>query len=847
MNATGNFHVYRSSAGSGKTFTLAKFYLSLILKQKSTYYFKHILAITFTVKAAAEMKERIIDYISGFADPTASTDEHRLMLSLISKEINSDETIIITRSKAILNAMLHDYSNLSIYTIDKFVHRLVRSFASELGLNPDFEVEIDSKQLIDRVVSAVMDKVGVDAEISKLILEYSKYQIQSDKYWDVTSSLETLAFELNSEDFFIQSGYTEKLNPALIFKVQNDLRDRIEHTKSMAQEIGHRINHLLERFNIKPKDLYQGSRGVLGYFNAAIACDFSKLVTPNNYVLQTIESHKWQSGSKNPSVIELQDELEGGLASLLEQIDEFKDALLFQNILPHLFKLGLISELRMLFAEIKSDENQQLLSDFYKLLSDRFNKDQTPFIYERLGAKYHHILIDEFQDTSRLQWQNLLPLFENTIAEGNRSLLVGDAKQSIYRFRGSEPDQFVNQPVNNRPTDVLLQSEFNKSVLDSNYRSLPSIVRFNNRFFKELSQQFLQPNEQPFYDDVEQKPIKKAGGIVTIKAIDLEENCTIEESLFPNIEKSIASRIKAGVQPSNICLLFQRNSDASFFAGKLLEAGYSVTSDESLLLSNNLKIQLLIATIEAYTNSLDQFFQQRFLARIYQNNLLIGDYHEIATWLKTDKASFAQLCNRLQLKLNQSLFNQDSFGIMLGLIQLFNLNSRDVFIKKILDYALLYDETSTYLKHSFLDQWAKDAEKLSIEVSANVNALQVMTIHKSKGLEFPFVYVYLPKFQAKSTTKTFAWINQTQIENLETAMVPCSSLKNTRYESLYTEEKAKTNVDLINALYVAFTRAKEGLEVFTLNSNGKLGATPLSFIQDWNEWDAEKMELHYSY
>ena len=842
MDSKGNYHVYRSSAGSGKTFTLAKFYLSLILKNKPQDYFKHILAITFTVKAAAEMKTRIIDYLSGFANSQILTKDHELMISLISNDLSLGKEAIQKRSQLALNAILHDYSSLSIFTIDKFVHKLVRSFATDLGLNPDFEVEIDSKQLIERVVNETLNTVGIREDITRLVLEYSKHQVDSEMYWDVTSNLETLANELNSEDFYLQARGLSHIRPAVVFKIQKTLKTKHDDTARSVSNLGQKAMDLITSLGLSIKDFAFSSKGVYSFFQAAIDENLNKIVSPNSYIQKALEEDKWQSATKSEVVLDIKDALHEILSQLIGLESEIRNAIFYKKLIPQLYSIGLISEFEHLFTEIKFNENQQLLSDFYKLLSDRFDQDQTPFIYERLGNKYKHILIDEFQDTSKLQWINLLPILENSLADGNSSLIVGDAKQSIYRFRGSEPGQFVNQPNNNRPTDRLLSGEYNPHVLDSNYRSSKSIVEFNNRFFTDLSTNYLETDYKEFYTDLIQQNKRASKGYASVTAVEKVDDLSIQELLFDPILQKIKSFLNSEkANPGDICLLFQKNSDAAYFAGRLLQFGFPVTSDESLLLKNNRCVQLIISTIQAQENPYDPFAQQVWLSRLYMSGK-INEYHKLAQWLKTERANFNILSTKLALKWPNAIFNQDSFGIIWSLVKIFQLSTEDIFIKSLLDFSLLYDENAAYLRTSFLEHWASKSEKLSIE-NSDADSIQVMTIHKSKGLEFPHVIVYLPEFQLRKTTKKFAWIDDFSIENLPKTMVTLDSLSKTNYEGQLDEEKSKSSVDLLNSIYVALTRPRETLDILTLGKKGEVASKPIKFIQDWDEWNKDTMSL----
>lgn len=844
MSHKGNFQVYRSSAGSGKTFTLAKFYLALIFNQKSPHYYRHILAITFTVKAATEMKQRILYYLSGFAKPNKRKPDQDVMLKLLVKETGFEPQTLEKKSQTVLNAILHDFNSFSVFTIDKFVHRLVRSFSSELGLNPDFEVEIDQQIVAEQAVTLIINEVGRNPDITRLILEYTKSNISENKSWDVTEPLLSLARSITSEDFFINQQSFKLLSPKEVFEIQERLKDEVRSFKNEIREIGINALNLLRDHEIHVKDLSHTKTGFYSILKSSSLGQVDKIAPiTNKNAIKAFNNDAWQSSTKNPAVLQVQDQLRNAMQRLFDLEQKAQHVKLFERVIPQLFKIGLVSEFLVTFSKIKEEDNQQLLSDFYTLIAKRFKGDNAPFIFERLGNRYHHILIDEFQDTSKLQWNALLPLVSNSLAEGHQSLIVGDAKQSIYRFRGSDPEQFVNQPHNNNPSDNLFASEFNLNVLDSNFRSSPTVVNFNNRFFQSLSKSFLKEEYQDYYSDLIQNPVKQDNGSVLIQGIPESDETDFRTLAFESIRTKIDSLLSPQRDSaSDICILFHKNSDASFFAGQLIEHGYPVSSDESLLLEKNKQIQLLISVLDAHAKPRDEYALQHLIVRLYWTKKLKSSIHEVSIWAKKNKVSFSELLLHEGIRLSDNCFDQNAFGTLACLCQAFNLNVDDIFVSSLLDFALKFDESTIHLKTSFLDYWHREKARLSIEKNDS-HSIQIMTIHKSKGLEFKHVLIYLSPNNKHNPTKSVTWTEIRQIPELSFTMLETAKLKDTILGEHYDEEKDRTNVDIINTLYVAFTRAKISLNIFCKLKSEQLEPNYMRFIKDWDSWDPEKNKL----
>lgn len=846
MNQKKTFIVYKSSAGSGKTFTIAKTYLSLILSKPNPNYFKRILAITFTVKAASEMKERIIGYLASMAGREKGRKDAIQMLKLLAQETKLTPEEIKLRSEQVLLCLLHDYNDFAILTIDKFIHRLVRSFASDLNLTPDFEVEIDQNRINDLVIAELMAKAGLDSKTTEILLQFVEHQISEDKSWNIDSLLLETVNELNSESFFLNREKFKSIDSEDILIAKTWLNDTIQKYEHDVKILGQKAISLIGSNGVDSSDFYQGSRGILGFFSAAAKSDLSKL-QPNSYALKTIEENKWQSSSKNQIVKLIADDLKMIFLDLNELSRQVGKIRFYIKVKRNLFMLGLISELNQLIQQVRGDENLKTLSDFYRILNMNLSEESASYIYERIGNKFNHILIDEFQDTSILQWQSLQPLLINSLSEGFESVIVGDAKQAIYRFRGSEPNQFVSLPDSSNGSGFLFKSLYQEFTLSKNFRSSKSVVAFNNQYFKEIIAN-LTPEISQVYQDLEQQHFSEKSGFVRINAFEFEESNKLDTAVVQIIQR-IKTVLNEGVfKPKDFCLLFQRNHDATYAASRLLSEGYQVISDESLMLIHNPKINLLISTLQAFKNNTDSFHLQAWLIRLHQNQIVTESYYFEALKLKTEKNNFRKLVKQLNLKLDfQELNAGESFSGLAYLCKVFNFSLNDPFVSRFLDFALEFENSSHYLKAGFLEYWAEKGNKISIELLDSPTAIRVMTIHKSKGLEFPVVFVYLPEIDTKRTTKSQIWLHgNLEIPKIDSLLVDTSALKDSQFHLLYQNELDATMLDLLNTYYVALTRASNHLEVFTPAKNAQLSNSWFSHIENWPSWNKENLYLEFT-
>ena len=442
------FKVYNASAGSGKTFTLVKEYLKIILTAENEFEFQKILAITFTNKAAAEMKHRVL---STLKDASQKIDNDIVKGLIVETGISDYE--IVQKSKRILKNILYNYASFHINTIDSFTHKLIRTFSLDLGLPLDFEVEMDTDPLLQETVDLLISKIGEDKELTDVLVTYALGQVDDDKSWNITDSLVNVARLLLNEENEVEISKLINTNLSDFRKLETKLRAYLKDTEEIFKQVGEQAILLIDE-----QDITYNS-----FSSSAIPNYFKKFVSGWSTVEQELAIAAVQkcfdSGNfypktktKDPKKIEDRDKIDGIKEDLYPLFDlskklieaHFGQYFLVKRILKSLVPLAVLSYIHKEFTHLKEENNICVNAEFNRVISKQIKNEPVPFIYERLGEKYQYFFIDEMQDTSELQWQNLIPLIANSLSQGEGKLmLVGDAKQSIYRWRGGKASQFV--------------------------------------------------------------------------------------------------------------------------------------------------------------------------------------------------------------------------------------------------------------------------------------------------------------------------------------------------------------------------------------------------------------------
>lgn len=491
-----SFTVYKSSAGSGKTFTLVKEYLNMVLKKPSS--FRNILAITFTNKAANELKERVLSYLR---ELSADTNEQsfavkKFMLPILIEETGLDQATVKERAGTTLSLILHNYSDFAIGTIDSFVHRIIKTFAYDLKLPLSFEVELDDEEHLNRAIDILISRIGIDEDLTNILINFTKLKTSEEVDWQIEKDLLKFSKTLISEDGREAIDKIKELSSADFREIAQKTLKFIKDFKNQITPITKSAVDLINSKNISDHSFYYGTKGISAYFKKLSRAN-NEDFNPNTYVKKTIDEDIWYSKKVDLAELDLIDSIKDELKNYYLQLEQILNQNLerfhlYQIIYKQIYAVAVLSEIGKILEEQKHLNNIIHISEFNKRVADIVFNEPVPFIYERLGERFKSFLIDEFQDTSVLQWQNFIPLIDNSLAEGHFNMIVGDGKQAIYRFRNGEVEQFAKLPELFEAKHLPLAKEREQTLkrnylekhLTRNYRSKREIIEFNNQFLK---------------------------------------------------------------------------------------------------------------------------------------------------------------------------------------------------------------------------------------------------------------------------------------------------------------------------------------------------------------------------
>ncbi|MDD5508054.1 MAG: UvrD-helicase domain-containing protein [Bacteroidales bacterium] len=850
-----SFEVFSSSAGSGKTFTLVKEYLKIVLQDPA--HFRNVLAITFTNKAANEMKSRIISSLTLLASTDGSNDEEdrARLVSILCKEMTLSPEQVMTLSQKALALILHHYSDFAVTTIDSFVYRILRTFAYDMQLPVDFDVEMDTDRLITKAVDLLISKAGIDDRITRLLVGFTEYKASEEYHWQIEEDLRNFAENLIAEDGYDKLHHLRNLSLDDFYSLRNKLYQMVRQFEETLSEKARSIIALIETEAIPPSAFYQHDRGFYGFVNRIAQRDFSKLV-PGAYVIETLEKGKWFSSTASitdrEAIQSIRSELTHRFRDMVFFIDGHKQHYaLYRLLFQHIYPLALLHEVEKVISEMRQQTGAIHISEFNKRIAAIVLNEPVPFIYERLGERFRHYLVDEFQDTSILQWQNLLPLIENSLASGHFNMVVGDPKQSIYRWRNGEVEQFVRLPriyrrrdsVTDLEREKALERHFHRNSLITNYRSGDDIVQFNNSFFRFL-RNLLPGNMVQIYDDVEQQPVpSNRGGFVHVEFFG--EQAPDEDFGQYNLRRVgeiMDELVMDGFSLEQVAILCRSNADASKLARYLLENGKQVISSESLLLKNSPEI-VFLTSLMSFLNEPDPVLELAVVRYLCHTGKLRAEEWDSSLVRNAKVKEYNPLDFYSTLQENRigcdpgSLIRLPIYELVEHLIRIFSLyDMESPFIQFFLDAVLDFScKTGNDLKE-FLSWWEEKKETLSIIAPQGSNGAQIMTIHKAKGLQFPVV-IYPFADESLRMTKRFAWldIDDPEIPELKAAVLKISQkLTDAGQLSFYEEEKNKSFLDMVNLLYVVLTRASKRLYVITRKPGKKEDQTasiPAFFYQ----------------
>ncbi len=824
--------IYKASAGSGKTFTLSRNFLLLLFQEKDNY--KHILAATFTNKATEEMKSRIISELHTLAKGHESA--HRSYLLKHLPFIKSEEELN-RRAQHTLSNILHDYSHLSITTIDRFFQKIIRSFAREMHVSSNYSIELDDKAVLQKVSEQLffdLEKKG-NEDLVNWMTSFAEEQIENGNSWNFSESIGKLSQEFLSEDYKRASSKNEKaLGDFIVLKSflskitkhQMQIKDELKSTAQRGVSIAE--SHSLVATDFK----YGKSSGINFLYQTASGNIPEKLGARTLDMLENQEAYYTKTAKQKEEIIAA---CNAGLTdSLLLTVQKWKQLFpMYQSIeliRANFYSLGILSDLERQLKNYTDDNNILLLSNSNELIANIIADSDTPFIYEKTGSSYRHFMIDEFQDTSQLQWSNLKPLISNSLGEGNENLIVGDVKQSIYRWRNSDWKQ-LDHGIRNEFT-----SRAHEEVLPTNWRSHEGIIRFNNTLIsttaKHLQERFIsemdseeasdaaQLFESAYADIIQQVPDKAPqGGFVSMQFYHKDNNDNWQEDTIEKLPGIIEQAQDRGYQLSDIAILVRRNTEGAQISRYLLnyaathpdsKYNYNVISDEALWVSGSYDVQFLINIFKyivqpgSIVSSQLNMLYSNYLSEKTQGNKLIWN----SSILHPDIVE--------KLKNLTSLSLLESTEELISRFQLGSEASEAIFIQSFIDIVNDFEYQQSGGINEFLTWWDESGKTRSVSTPEGQDAINILTVHKSKGLEYKIVIVPFLDWEI-AKDKGYLWTTTTEEPLNEIPYLPVrlsSKLKKSLFKKEYEGEKLLQYIDSLNLLYVAFTRAKVALYAF---------------------------------
>jgi ATP-dependent helicase/nuclease subunit A len=834
-------NIYRASAGSGKTYRLTEDYIHLLFDRDRDRVHRRILAVTFTNKATDEMKARILKELYAL-----SIGEDSPYRSGLIKKFGMSEDEVNDKARKILVALLHDYSSFSISTIDRFFQQVIRSFAREIGVHGGYNLELDSDSTLIQSVDNMFLELSKEEnrQLLNWLTQFAEDRIEQSENWNPRRNIEDLGKEVFKENYQHKA---EDVNKKLhdrefLQNYRRELRTIQIEFEAKIQSLAHQGIDILNKHNLTYAD-----------FSYSATKDYDKLLSGSLEIGKRFaalaESSENCYGKKTPQHIinAIETAYFSGLqVNISEIVQQLSTGIIPYNsagiILKHINTLGILSDLAMQIKKLTDEQNTMLISDANMLLNRIIDNSETPFVYEKTGIHIDHFMIDEFQDTSTLQWKNFYPLISNSLASGKFNLVVGDVKQSIYRWRNSDwklLDQQIQKDF--RPEQV------NEENLDTNWRSDKNIVDFNNEFFR-IAAQLLQQKlnvglEQVIpayphlaeltqriehaYGQVFQKKATKAGeGYVSFNFIfseDTEEKWK-DESLnrLPALLEDVQNR---GYKPEDVAVLVRTNGEARDVIQKLLNYknstdakenfSYDIMGVEGMPVSHASSVRFIVGILKLMVQP-DDTIQQTIVNFEYARAVLHLPEIEALNACFVKSKNHYHLFGEEEKTQLATLRNFSLYDMVEKIISIFgvgNWANEAVFIQAFQDVVYKYTSTKNSDLYSFLDWWEKYGAKQSVSTPDSLNAFRVMTIHKSKGLDFKVVIIPFCdwKMDAKSGfLKNIIWCEPKEEPFSQLPLIPVeysSKLGQSVFAADYYDELMHQFIDNLNVAYVAFTRS----------------------------------------
>lgn len=906
------FKIYSASAGSGKTYTLTKEYLRLALGEglmlpndvpyRGTY-FRHILAVTFTNAAANDMKERILRELAGMAQDNPSTDPFLRDLTTALTAIpatdpgfNEQVDEVRRRAKRLFQAILHRYSDFAVSTIDSFTQRLVTAFTDELGLPYSFEVELETDLVLEVAVDNLIERVGTGdmATITAILKQiFDETARAGNSVYTIAESLREFGKIITSDQHYEALSRIAGLQPTELRTIREQLRAFIDGSDARVKALGQRAWQVITDAGLDVDDFAQKSRGPGAFFREVATGDTDRSISDtlrklfDKGELYPAKVTKALQGIVQSITPDLTTCFEG---ILLERNTHGQLLALFRAIDPNVRKMGLLQQIRTEFVDLLRKDNRVHISEFNKRIKKIVEEEPVPFLFERLGSRYNHILIDEFQDTSQLQFANLLPLIENALGSNYVNMAVGDGKQAIYRWRGGDMDQIVAlhrnqlldlQRIHGADTwtaerIAALESHIHSEQLGTNYRSARPIIAFNNELFARVARWYMAHNpridkvydqgQQFWQEPADQSP---ADAHIQFDFIGKDDVPDLTAAMVAQTVAHIRQAQADGYTYGDMAVLTRTKDNSRVIANELNRLGIPLVSADSLSLQFSEPVRFLIALLT-------------MLSRPGQKTLhyeVLYLYHSVVHYRVPNDEQTEELCLAADIADDGPTFDylaKEGYVLEAGglsqlsvyelaekLIHGFRLFDRphdQPFLFRFLDEILSFSGRQSGHLADFLRYWETVKGKVSVSESLTRDAITIQTIHKSKGLEYPVVIVPFADWSVTPKPNATIWADLSAIDSdlltttdangeLVRLLNAQVTIKKDWTEApgpvaeQCTDEYERTFLENMNLLYVAFTRPTDRLYVLAENKPLKDDITKESSVANWLQRFLQESDL----
>ena len=848
--------ICRAAAGSGKTYTLVRQYLELAFSAPESQVaqrFTHILAITFTNKAANEMKERILNDL----EEIIAEDNKCSMRDDLAQRLNMPLSTLRRYAAIVRQSILHNYSDLAVCTIDSFMHRIVRTFAHDLNLPLNFDVARERDLLIQNAVDSLMSLAGTEGqeELTDMLCEYAQNNMMEGNGYMFESRLAKLAEELFKDQAidFLES--LRNLDTERFRTIQRQMAAANQRYLEQLRPLGEEALAIISNAGLSVEDFYQGNKGAGAFFRHLAEGSTNE---PNSYARAFLEGDKLGAGKCPPATLDALKAAKPQLQDVYLRFKQLYDSegklynsrnLLLQNIYP----LALLNKLGELVEDYSRDNELVHISEFNRRIADIVREEPAPFIYERLGNRYWNYLIDEFQDTSNMQWLNLVPLVENSIATGHTSLVVGDGKQAIYRFRQGDVDQFVSLPHVDSPLHghILEQPGMSQTLhLDRNFRTGRTIVEFNNALFEWIIRNRFDDNQglKDIYlgngerADLAQTPVHE-GGYLQLGFWSLDKDL---EPLWQEILNDIHHQVDdLHYNYRDITLLARNRSILSKISAFLTKNGIPVISDESFHLTQSQVVMLLRSMLQYLNDGSDRVAAARVLIYLHNLGIVRNDlsskfiYNPASPTPSLDSLlsheGLPLRCDRLR---KMGLY--DCCEEALRMLRLDGIET--AYSASFLNVVAKYCTNHRQSLAEFIEWFDEQKDSLTTSTANDLDAVKLMTIHKAKGLQAPII-IYPIVAEQRKQDNIWVHIDPKNELPLPTGLIHPKKDQHTIFDAESNAELSKSDMDRVNILYVALTRPCEKLLVYCQQAK-KSGTTDYaSLLQDYLSTRTDTVEV----